>query len=47
MLALYVLQSALVQVNTLLLRGTLSGEKRQKRLTDADREPCHRCSGPM
>jgi hypothetical protein len=37
MLALHLLQSALVHVNTLLLQDILSEEKRQKRLTDADR----------
>ncbi|MEU5598858.1 Tn3 family transposase [Streptomyces sp. NPDC020298] len=37
MLALHLLQSALVYVNTLLLQDILSEEKWQKRLTDADR----------
>ncbi|WP_431981431.1 Tn3 family transposase [Streptomyces qinglanensis] len=37
MLALHLLQSALVHVNTLLLKEILSEEKWQKRLTDADR----------
>lgn len=37
MLALHLLQSALVHVNTLLLQGILSEDKWQKRLTDADR----------
>ncbi|WBB59601.1 Tn3 family transposase [Streptomyces sp. WMMC500] len=37
MLALHVLQSTLVHVNTLLLQDILSEEKWQKRLTDADR----------
>ncbi|WP_170184845.1 Tn3 family transposase [Streptomyces sedi] len=37
MLALHLLQSALVHVNTLLLQDVLSEEKWQKRLTDADR----------
>ncbi|MEW1750658.1 Tn3 family transposase [Streptomyces angustmyceticus] len=37
MLALHLLRSALVHVNTLLLQDILSEEKRQKRLTDADR----------
>lgn len=37
MLALHLLQSALVHVNTLLLQEILSEEKWQKRLTDADR----------
>ncbi|MEW2296220.1 Tn3 family transposase [Streptomyces sp. NPDC006743] len=37
MLALRLLQSALVQVNTLLLQDLLREVKRQKRLTDADR----------
>ncbi|MBQ0887472.1 Tn3 family transposase [Streptomyces sp. RM72] len=37
MLALHLLQSALVHVNTLLLQGILGEEKWQKRLTDADR----------
>lgn len=37
MLALHLLQSALVHVKTLLLQDILSGEKWQKRLTDADR----------
>ncbi|MFI9245352.1 Tn3 family transposase [Streptomyces sp. NPDC053086] len=37
MLALHLLQSALVHVNTLLLQGILSEEKWQERLTDADR----------
>ncbi|MFE4337100.1 Tn3 family transposase [Streptomyces sp. NPDC056831] len=37
MLALHLLQSALVRVNTLLLQDILSEEKWQKRLTDADR----------
>ena len=37
MLALHLLQSALVHVNTLLLQDILSEEKWQKRLTDADR----------
>ncbi len=37
MLALHLLQSALVHVNTLLLQDLLSEEKWQKRLTDADR----------
>lgn len=37
MLALHLLQSPLVHVNTLLLQGILSREKWQKRLTDADR----------
>ncbi|MFJ4916678.1 Tn3 family transposase [Streptomyces sp. NPDC088726] len=36
MLALHLLQSALVHVNTLLLQEILSEEKWQKRLTDAD-----------
>ena len=36
-LALHLLQSALVHVNTLLLQDILSEEKWQKRLTDADR----------
>ncbi|MFF0277818.1 Tn3 family transposase [Streptomyces sp. NPDC004330] len=37
MLALHLLQSALVHVNTLLLQEFLSEEKWHKRLTDADR----------
>ncbi|MFI2208002.1 Tn3 family transposase [Streptomyces sp. NPDC020192] len=37
MLALHLLQSALVHVNTLLLQDILNEEKWQKRLTDADR----------
>ncbi|MFF3735138.1 Tn3 family transposase [Streptomyces sp. NPDC002476] len=37
MLALHLLRSALVHVNTLLLQDVLSEEKWQKRLTDADR----------
>ncbi|MFD9607337.1 Tn3 family transposase [Streptomyces sp. NPDC059970] len=37
MLALHLLQSALVHVKTLLLQDILSEEKWQKRLTDADR----------
>ncbi|MEU5211201.1 Tn3 family transposase [Streptomyces sp. NPDC020742] len=37
MLALHLLQSALVHVNTLLLQDILSEEKWQKRLNDADR----------
>jgi TnpA family transposase len=37
MLALHLLQSALVHVNTLLLQEILSEEKWRKRLTDADR----------
>ncbi|MEU3183745.1 Tn3 family transposase [Streptomyces sp. NPDC006923] len=37
MLALHLLQSALVHVNTLLLQEILSEEKWQKRLTDSDR----------
>jgi TnpA family transposase len=37
MLALHLLQSASVHVNTLLLPDTLSEETWQKRLTDADR----------
>lgn len=37
MLALHLLQSALVHVNTLLLQDILSEDKWQKRLTDADR----------
>ncbi|MFI1177211.1 Tn3 family transposase [Streptomyces melanogenes] len=37
MLALHLLQSALVHVNTLLLQDILSEEKWQKKLTDADR----------
>ncbi|MFF5611216.1 Tn3 family transposase [Streptomyces cellulosae] len=37
MLALRLLQSALVHVNTLLLQDILSEETWQKRLTDADR----------
>lgn len=37
MLALHLLRSALVHVNTLLLQDILSEEKRNKRLTDADR----------
>lgn len=37
MLALHLLQSALVHVNTLLLQDILSEEKRPKWLTDADR----------
>jgi TnpA family transposase len=37
MLALHLLQSASVHVNTLLLPNTLSEETWQKRLTDADR----------
>ncbi|GAA2282054.1 hypothetical protein GCM10010145_61730 [Streptomyces ruber] len=37
MLALHLLQSALVHVNTLLLQDILSEEKWRKRLTDADR----------
>ncbi|MCX4506181.1 transposase [Streptomyces anulatus] len=37
MLALHLLQSALVHVNTLLLQDILSEEKWQKRLTNADR----------
>ncbi|MFI2458278.1 Tn3 family transposase, partial [Streptomyces sp. NPDC019539] len=37
MLALHLLQSALVHVNTLLLQDVLSEEKWQKRLTNADR----------
>lgn len=37
MLALHLLQSALVHVNTLLLQDILADEKWQKRLTDADR----------
>ncbi|WP_318216280.1 Tn3 family transposase [Streptomyces sp. SCL15-6] len=37
MLALHLLQSALVHVNTLLLQDILSEEKWQRRLTDADR----------
>ncbi|MFJ8027965.1 Tn3 family transposase [Streptomyces sp. NPDC096311] len=37
MLALHLLQSALVHVNTLPLQAILSEEKWQKRLTDADR----------
>ncbi|MFD9606245.1 Tn3 family transposase [Streptomyces sp. NPDC059970] len=37
MLALHLLQSALVRVNTLLLQDILSEEKWQKRLADADR----------
>ncbi len=36
MLALHLLQSTLVHVNTLLLQDILSEEKCQKRLTDAD-----------
>lgn len=37
MLALHLLQSALVHVNTLLLQDILSEEEWQKKLTDADR----------
>ncbi|MFD6969610.1 Tn3 family transposase [Streptomyces sp. NPDC059949] len=37
MLALHLLQSSPVHVNTLLLQDILSEEKRQKRPTDADR----------
>jgi Tn3 transposase DDE domain-containing protein len=37
MLALHLLQSALVHVNTLLLQDILSENKWQERLTDADR----------
>lgn len=37
MLALHLLQSALVHVNTLLLQDILSEEEWQKTLTDADR----------
>ncbi|MFI9824365.1 Tn3 family transposase [Streptomyces sp. NPDC052013] len=37
MLALHLLQSALVHVNTLLLQDILGEEEWQKRLTDADR----------
>jgi Tn3 transposase DDE domain-containing protein len=37
LLALHLLQSALVHVNTLLLQDILSEEKWQKRLTEADR----------
>ncbi|MFD8959375.1 Tn3 family transposase [Streptomyces anulatus] len=37
MLALHLLQSSLVHVNTLLLQDILSEEKWQRRLTDADR----------
>ena len=37
MLALHLLQSALVHVNTLLLQDILSEQMWQKRLTDADR----------
>ncbi|MEU4955259.1 Tn3 family transposase [Streptomyces lavendulae] len=37
MLALHLLQSALVHVNTLLLQDILAEEKWQKKLTDADR----------
>jgi hypothetical protein len=37
MLALHLLQSALVHVNTLLLQDILREQKWQKRLTDADR----------
>lgn len=37
MLALHLLRSAFVHVNTLLLQDILSEEKWQKRLTDADR----------
>ncbi|MFF0311911.1 Tn3 family transposase [Streptosporangium sp. NPDC004379] len=37
MLALHLLQSALVHVNTLLLQDILSKEKWRERLTDADR----------
>ncbi|MFB7056576.1 Tn3 family transposase [Streptomyces vinaceus] len=37
MLALHLLQSALVHVKTLLLQGILSEEKWKKRLTEADR----------
>ncbi|MFI9243650.1 Tn3 family transposase [Streptomyces sp. NPDC053086] len=47
MLVLHLLQSALVHVNTLLLQEILSEEKWQKRLTDADRRVCPRCSGRM
>lgn len=38
MLALHLLQSALVYINTLLLQDLLSEDKWQKRLTDADRQ---------
>lgn len=37
MLALHLLQSALVHVNTLLLQDVLAEERWQRRLTDADR----------
>ncbi|WP_445330383.1 Tn3 family transposase [Streptomyces sp. A475] len=37
MLALHLLQCALMHVNSLLLQDILSEEKCQKRLTDADR----------
>jgi TnpA family transposase len=39
MLALHLLQSALVHVNTLLLQDILSEDEWRKRLTDADRRP--------
>jgi TnpA family transposase len=45
MLALHLLQSALVHVNALLLQDILSEEKWQRRLTDADRRAPSRCSG--
>lgn len=45
-LALHLLQSALVYVNTLLLQDILSEEKWQKRLTDTDRRALPPLSGP-
>ncbi|MFF5113707.1 Tn3 family transposase [Streptosporangium sp. NPDC000509] len=46
MLALHLLQSALVHVNTLLMQQVLADEKWAAMLTNADRRalPCPRCS---
>ncbi|WP_240999493.1 transposase [Streptomyces sp. Tu 4128] len=47
MLALHLLQSTLVHVNTLLIQEVLADPKWADNLTDADRQRCRRCSGPM
>ena len=46
MLALHLLQPALVQINTLLLQDILSEEKWQKRLTDAGRRTLSPAAAP-
>lgn len=46
MLALHLLQSSLVHVNTLLVQQVLADPEWADTLTEAERRGCRRCSRP-